>query len=100
MCTIFVFLHPRNSRIYKKNIFTIHSVKENVSACGRSAQSRVKKIAQCNALALYQQEEHSQGDLLKSCQKQLIVTDRGGGDYDSVMFFLGSGAGFTAAGNR
>ena len=34
--------------------------KLNISACGRSAQSRVKIIAQCKAFALYQ-EEHSQG---------------------------------------
>ena len=39
---------------------TKNAVNQNISGCGRSAQSWVKIIARCKAYALYQ-EEHSQG---------------------------------------
>ena len=51
-----------NFSIYHNNnkiisIYTKH--KQQISACGRSAQSMVKITAQCKAFALYQ-KEHSQ----------------------------------------
>ena len=52
------FLHPSYNRKHINIYFPIESVKLNFSACGWCAQSRVKKIAQCKALAL-NREEHS-----------------------------------------
>ena len=67
---------------------TIYSIKLIISACGRSAQSRVKKIAQCDALALYQ-EEHSQ-----SCSSARSNCDSPDADFNTVVFvglFVGAG---------
>ena len=64
---------------------TKNSVKQNISACGRSSQSRIKMIAQCKVFALYQKEQ-PRGVLLNSCHKQLKVTARASAECDSVMF--------------
>ena len=41
-----------NNQIYTTKL----AVKQNISACGRSTQSMVKKEAQCKAFALYQEK--------------------------------------------
>ena len=54
--------------------FTKKNFKQNVSACGRFAQSRVKKISQCKALALYKEKHFqrcSSDELLKAAVSYL-----------------------------
>ena len=75
--------HPMNNQTYP----TKHAVKQINSAFGRSVQSTVKKKGTLQgAHLLYTNKIFPRGVFLKSCQKQLIVTARGGGDSDSVMF--------------
>ena len=68
----------------KKSI-TISSVQQNISACSRFALSRIKKLAHCKALALYQEKKFF-GCSSKSGQKKLWVTWKAGADCYSVLF--------------
>ena len=60
---------------------TKNYVKQNISACGRSAQWRFQIIPQCKAFALYQ-EEQTQG----CSPEELSEATRAGGERDCVMF--------------
>ena len=61
---------------------TKNFVKQNISACGRSAQSRIKM----HNAKLYTKKNTYSGVLLKGRQKQLNVNARAGGEFYSAIF--------------